>query len=268
LYRAYILSGALLLTLQTALIVGLVVQRAKRRRIEGALRDSERRSRVMAEQNQALAGRLINAQEEERSRIARELHDNLSQQMALLANGIDQLAMRPGAPPATVADSLRELHQRSAEISTEIHNLSHRLHSSKLAMLGLVAAVRGHCREVLAQGVHAHFHDENVPASLSHEASLCLFRIVQEGLNNVVKHSGAREAHVTLRRTEHALVLTIADAGHGFDERALADRGGLGLASMRERLRLIAGDFTIHSQPGEGTTLIARVPIPGHAPQG
>ena len=103
---------------------------------------------------------------------------------------------------------------------------------------------------------------ENVPGALSYEVALCLFRIVQEGLNNVVKHSGAREAHVSLRGADHLLVLTITDFGRGFEERREAGSGnGLGLASMRERLRLINGEFTIRSQSGQGTTITARVPI-------
>jgi signal transduction histidine kinase len=244
--RTVLVAGAALVG-QFFLIGGLVVQRRRRRRAEIALQD--------------LSGRLLSAQEDERRRISRELHDNLSQQMALLANEIDAVALRPGLPPATVARSMQELRKRTAEIATEIHNLSHRLHSSKLEMLGLAAAIRGHCQELLAQGVHVHVHDENVPALLSHDVELCLFRIVQEGLNNVVKHSGVREAHVTLRASKDVLVLSVADMGRGFDETGAAIEKGLGLASMRERLRLIEGEFTIRSEPGQGTTIIARVPI-------
>jgi len=172
------------------------------------------------------------------------------------------VARTPEGSAATVARAMLELSQRTGEISTEIHNLSHRLHSSKLEMLGLVAALRGHCQELLTQGVHAHFHDENVPRSLPPDAELCLFRIAQEGLNNVVKHSGVREASVTLRAADGVLTLSIVDAGRGFDERAAAAiQNGLGLASMRERLRLIDGEFTIHSQPDQGTVITARVPI-------
>jgi signal transduction histidine kinase len=225
------------------------VQRRRRRRAEIALHD--------------LSGRLLSAQEDERRRIARERHDNLSQRIALLAIEIDAAARTPGGSPATVARSMRELSQRTAEISTEIHNLSHRLHSSKLEMLGLVAALRGHCQELLAQGIQARFHDENVPRSLPRDVELCLFRIVQEALNNVVKHSGAREAHVTLRWTGDVLLLSVTDAGRGFDERRAARQKGLGLDSMRERLRLIEGELTIDSQPDRGTAILARVPLAG-----
>ena len=211
----------------------------------------------------SLSGRLLSAQEEERRRIARELHDNLSQQIALLAMEIDAVAATPGVSAATVTRSMHELRRRTAEISTELHNLSHRLHSSKLEMLGLAAALRGHCHELQAQGLHAHLHTENVPRTLQKDVELCLFRVAQEALSNVVKHSGVREAHVTLRATDDTVVLSVVDSGRGFDERgATSIQNGLGLASMRERLRLIDGELTIESQPSQGTTVTARVPVP------
>jgi len=234
--------------------------------IRGASHDITERKRAEIDVRN-LSGRLLSAQEGERRRIARELHDNLSQQIALLAIEIDAVALNVVRPPATLAQSLHELRERTAQISSEIHNLSHRLHSSKLEMLGLVAALRGHCQELLAQGIDAHLEDENVPRSLPPDVELCLFRIVQEALNNVVKHSGTREAHVTLRAADDVLVLSITDFGRGFDERRATGSGdGLGLASMRERLRLINGELTIRSQSGHGTTITARVPIPKARP--
>ena len=247
-YRWTILAVCALLLSQAVLIGALTFQRRTRRRAELALHH--------------LSGRLLSAQEEERRRIGRELHDNLSQQVALLAIEIEQVAMKSGEPPAAMARSMRRLGERTAEISTEIHNLSHRLHSSKLEALGLVSALRGHCQELLAQGLRAHFLDENVPRSLPDDVELCLFRIVQEALTNVVKHSGVREAHVTLNGTNDALLLRVVDFGRGFDEVVAAGQDGLGLASMRERLRLIGGDLIIRSRPSRGTTIDARVPLP------
>jgi signal transduction histidine kinase len=247
-YKRTILTVGAVLIGQFLLIGGLVVQRHRRRRAERALRD--------------LSGRLISAQEDERRRIARELHDNVSQQIALLAIRIDQVAMNPGESEVAMMRSMRELRQRAVDISTEIHNVTHQLHSAKLEVLGVVEALRGHCQELAAQDVRVTFHEENVPRSLPPDVELCLFRVVQEALNNVVKHGGTREAQVTLRATGDRLVLTIADAGCGFDDVGVADHGGLGLASMRERLRLIGGELTVRSQPGHGTTIIAWVPIP------
>jgi PAS domain S-box-containing protein len=227
--------------------------------IRGASREVTARKRTELALH-TLSGRLLVAQEEERHRIARELHDNLSQQMALLAIEIEQVAVQTVRSPA-VARSLRHLGERTAEISTEIHNISHRLHSAKLEALGLAAAVRGHCREISAHGVQVQFSEVGAPGPVSPDVALCLFRIVQEGLNNVIKHSGATEAHVTLSGTSEALQVSIADSGRGFDETAAADRDGLGLASMRERLRLIGGELTIRSRAGQGTTIDARVPL-------
>jgi signal transduction histidine kinase len=160
-----------------------------------------------------------------------------------------------------MAGAMRDLSNRTAEISTEIHNMSHRLHSAKLEALGLVAAVRGHCREVLTQGVRVHFSETGVPGSVSPDVQLCLFRIVQEGLNNVVKHSGAPEARVTLTGTRDAVLVRIEDSGRGFDQAASADRDGLGLGSMRERVRLVGGELTIRSRAGQGTSIEARAPL-------
>jgi signal transduction histidine kinase len=227
--------------------------------MRGAARDvTERKRDEIA--IRTLSGRLLSAQEEERRRIARELHDNLSQRMSLLAIEIEQLAMA-SQHRAALAESLQQLGARTAGISTEIHNLSHRLHSAKLEALGLETAVQGHCRELRAKGLQVHCLAENVPAGLPYQVALCLFRIVQEGLNNVLKHSDTREAQVTLAGTGDGLSLMIADSGRGFDEAAAAIRGGLGLASMRERMHLIRGEFTLESRPGHGVRVIARVPL-------
>ncbi len=172
------------------------------------------------------------------------------------------MVRKVGITSEPVAKSLRDLGLRTAEISDEIHNLSHRLHSSKLAALGLVEALRGHCQEVTTHGVNVRFDHDNVPRPLPHEVEISLFRVAQEGLNNVVKHSGAREADVALRVNGEALVLTISDRGIGFHEAPAASRDGLGLASMRERLRLIHGEFVVRSQPDQGTTIVASVAIP------
>lgn len=230
---------------------------AERTLIRGACQDVTARKRAELAVR-TLSGRLLTAQEQERRRIARELHDNLSQQVALLAIGIEQLAVTLGA---SVARSMRQLAGRTEDISTEIHNLSHRLHSAKLEALGLEAAIQGHCRELRAQGLEVQCLAENVPGGLSYDVALCLFRVVQEGLNNVVKHSGVDVARVSLRGTNDALLLEIADAGRGFDDADSLVPGGLGLASMGERLRLIGGEVSIRSRLGRGTTIEARVPL-------
>ena len=229
--------------------------------IRGAARDvTERKNAEAVVRN--LSGRLLSAQEEERRRIASELHDNLSQQLALLCIEIETVAMTP-VDPIALPGSLRQLGARTGEIAIEVHQLSHRLHSTKLETLGLQAAVRGHCRELRAQGLDVQCLIENVPGGLAHDVALCVFRVVQEGLNNVVKHSGASEARVTLAGAEHGLVLTISDSGRGFAETAARDLAGVGLASMRERVHLAGGSFTLSSEPGLGVTIVVRIPIVG-----
>ncbi len=210
-----------------------------------------------SELNRDLAGKLIASQEDERHRIARELHDNVSQQIALLSIGIDQLAATfPGAQ-----SRFRELSNQAGEIATDIHDLSHELHPSKLQTLGLVDSLQLLCRDVARQGtVDVVFKRDVVPQSVEPNVALCLYRIAQEALHNVVRHSSARHAEVRLASDEEYLVLQVSDSGVGFDPK----RGrweGLGLASMRERAAFLKGQLVVHTFPGGGTRIGVRVPI-------
>jgi len=205
-----------------------------------------------------VSGRLIAAQEGERRRIARELHDDLGQRVALLAIEIDQAA---AAARDGTGERIRALGERTAEIAVEIHRLSHALHSSKLDALGLAAAVRGHCREMSAAGLQVVFSERDVPSPVPSDISLCLFRVVQEALNNVAKHSGATVAEVELSSDGETLEATIADDGCGFELSGASEEGGLGLVGMRERLAAIGGALAVESRPGAGTTVRARVPL-------
>jgi signal transduction histidine kinase len=217
------------------------------RQAEAALRD--------------LGGRLITAQEVERSRVARELHDDLNQRMALLSIELEQLAQRTPADQANVRQSIHNVCARAQEISSEIQRVSYQLHPSKLDHLGLLAAVRSFCNEL---GDHHQvkitFRETGSHGVLPKEVTLCLFRIVQESLRNVIKHSGAREATVTLDGSEHAMQLTVSDTGHGFDAGSSEAKAGLGLISIRERLRLVGGEISIHSTVF-GTRIYVSVPL-------
>lgn len=208
-----------------------------------------------------LSRRLIEAQEQERARIGRELHDNVSQRLALLSIEIDKLweALPDGADE--MAASVARLRSASRDVAREVHDLSHRLHSIKLEALGLVPAVRGHCREVSKHSIQVQFRDANVPTTLRDDAALCVFRIVQEALANVVKHSGAAEARVLLSGGDGEIVLRVEDGGCGFEPDMRRD--GIGLMSMRERAHLVGGDITVRSTPNQGTVIEARVPIQG-----
>jgi PAS domain S-box-containing protein len=219
--------------------------------------------RIQAEQGVIdLSGRLISAQEDERSRIARELHDDFSQRLALLAIQLGQASQSLPHSEKALSASLHAMWERTTELSADIHKLSHQLHSSKLHHLGLLAAAKSLCEEAGKQyHIQIEFRHREMPEEISPDISLCFFRIVQEALNNIVKHSGAKQAHVEFVGSPSLIHLRIVDAGVGCDPSSTATRGGLGLASMRERLRLLGGTMVLHSSPMEGTEIVAEVPL-------
>ena len=209
-----------------------------------------------------VSGRLIEAHEEERSWIARELHDDFNQRVALLATILERVKQDLPAEEEAARRGVEEAAQHVTELGSDIQALSHRLHSSKLEFLGLVAAVGGFCREFSnRQNVVIDFHSENIPEALPKEISLCLFRILQEALQNSLKHSGERRFEVTLKCTNNEIELTVHDSGVGFDPEKIITGQGLGLTSMKERLKLVDGQLSIDSRPQEGTTIQARVPL-------
>jgi len=192
--------------------------------------------------------KLIEAQEEERTRIARELHDDIGQRLVLLAW---QLGSSNG-----------NLRKQVEDLANDVQALSHQLHSSKLDYLGLAAAAAGLCSELSdRQRVEIEFQSENIPKELPKEISLCLFRVLQEALQNAIKHSGSRQFQVTLRRGASEIELTVRDSGVGFEPEEAIKGRGLGLTSMQERLKLVNGQLTIDSKPELGTTVQARVPL-------
>jgi PAS domain S-box-containing protein len=210
-----------------------------------------------------LGGRLIHAQEAERTRIARELHDDLSQGMALLAISLEQFNQSMPDLSPEAREELRKIGKIATDVSSDIHNLSHQLHPAKLDTLGLVASVKGFCREFSAQHkLPVQFVHHDIPGRIPKEVTLCLFRITQEALRNVVKHSGAAEAAVALSGSDGRIDLCISDSGAGFNPESAKGVAGLGLISMRERLRLVGGHLSIESEPSHGTRI--RVSIPLH----
>ena len=210
-----------------------------------------------------LSGRLINAQEDERMRIARELHDDLSQSLALLAVELDILGQQPPATSSEIHARLQKFSTQVRNLSSGVHRLSHELHPAKLTQLGLVAAVRGFGKELgSAHQIEVNCVFQDVPAVLPDDIALCIYRIVQEGLQNVVKHSGATAARVVLRADAKELCLEISDEGCGFSLLTTTGGSSLGLVSMRERVRLVQGQMSLQSRQGEGTTLEVRVPLP------
>ena len=208
-----------------------------------------------------ISGRLIEAQEQERSRLARELHDDINQRLALLAIEIEQLRLDPPVARKELVWRIGALQQSTLEISRDVQALSHELHSSKLDFLGVVPAFASFCRELAQRTkVEVHFTHSDVP-SLPRDVSLCLFRVMQEASHNVVKHSGVARIDVDLHGNASRVRLTVRDSGRGFDPSSVINNRGLGLVSMRERLNLIGGTLVVRSRLDRGTEIFAEVPI-------
>jgi signal transduction histidine kinase len=253
-YHYYILSAVGLVLAQSALIAGLLVHRARRRRAEEQVRSGQVELQESYARIHDLGGRLLNAQEGERARIARELHDDIGQQIALLA--IDLELLSASNPTTLAVDAL----SRAQGVARSVHDLSHRLHPAKLRLIGLVAALTGLQHEPSHSGIPTTFTHDNVPRSLPPDVTLCLFRIVQEALQNAMKYSGAHMVSVHLSGTPDGLVLTVDDDGRGF-EVDTAWGTGLGLMSMSERVEAVGGTLQVRSQPGAGTHLEVKVPL-------
>jgi two-component system sensor histidine kinase UhpB len=217
----------------------------------------------------ALTGRLINAQEEERARIARELHDDISQRMAFLQIGLEKFG-QDMTKLLTFADRerLHGLTEVLSDMSTDLHNISHQLHPTKLDLQGLVPAIASFCREFSDQcELQVTFLHHDVPGQVPKDVAIGLFRIVQEALRNIVKHTNSSEAKVELSVLGGSIDLSVSDAGPGFNPECVHTKGGLGLISMRERLESIGGQLVIQSHPPYGTRICVRVPLSDGSPQ-
>ncbi len=260
-YKTYILAVLTVVVLQMGLIAGLLIQRTRRRRAEAELRGNRNELRASYERNRDLGARLLNAQETERSRIARELHDDICQRMLLLTIDLESLPRRDGEGTATGAV------EAARDIARSLHSLSHRLHPARLRVIGLVAALERLCAEVSRAGLAVLFEHRAVPSTLPPDLMLCVFRIVQEALQNAIKYSRASEVLVRVAGAPGELRLTVIDDGVGFDVDA-AWRNGVGLISMVERVETIGGVLEIRSTPGTGTSVAAVIPLRIDQPSG
>lgn len=210
----------------------------------------------------SVSRQLIEAQEQERTWIARELHDDINQRLALVAINLESLKQALHAPAAELQRGIEETAKQVSDLISDIHALSHRLHSSKLDSLGLAAAAAGFCKELSdREKVKIGFYSEGIPKQLPEAISLCLFRVLQEALQNATKHSGAKHFQVSLVASMDNLELTVSDQGLGFDLDEALKGSGLGLTSMKERLRLVSGELLLETQLDRGTTIRARVPL-------
>jgi signal transduction histidine kinase len=215
--------------------------------MRGAALDNTPR-KLAEEAARNLSGRLIYAQEAEQARLARELHDDLSQSLALLSVELELLGQSPPLDREQISARMQDFSAQVKRLSSEVHRLSHELHPAKLEQLGLVAAVRGFSKEfAVAHGMAIEFTDRSVPRAIPEGTALCIYRIAQEALHNVVKHSSATAARVELAMEDTELRLSIADDGVGFDPEAMGANGSLGLVSMSERARFVHGRLSIES---------------------
>ena len=241
-------------SVESVLVIGRDVTERKR---------LERIAETNRQEIRALSASLLTAQEEERRRVSRELHDQICQQLASLAFDIGGLVADPPAP-AEARNRLKALQARVAKASDETRHIAYKLHPSILDDLGVVASLRSLCKEFSerAPDVELAFNSDALPGtSVSREVTSCVYRVAQESLQNIAKHANAKHVSMTFRLQGRAIELTIADDGIGFDPEAIRGRGGLGLIGMEERARLVNGKLSIASKPGHGTRLALEVPL-------
>jgi two-component system, chemotaxis family, CheB/CheR fusion protein len=240
----------------------LLLQREKER-LASQVKTTEEQLKRTEDELRALAASLFTSHEEERRRVARELHDDVSQQLAMLANDLEQLRQNIPHTEAEMRNRLEALREGAATLSEELRRISHALHPSILEDLGLPVALRSLVTEFAErESMPSNFTHRNVPDTLPLDLAATLYRITQEALRNVAKHAGRTHVRVGLIGTNSALRLSIRDLGEGFDP---SETRGLGLISMEERARLVGGSFRVTSELGEGTTVQVQVPLAARA---
>jgi PAS domain S-box-containing protein len=241
------------------LVVAMVEDITEKRVAEEKLQRSEANL-------QHLASRLIQIQEEERQRIGRELHDDVGQRLSLILLGLEELRDSLSAGQNSQSQLALDIHRKTYEVAADLQNISRDFHSGKLEFLGLYGTLRNLCEEISKQKhIHITLDAEGFPATLPPDLELCIFRVAQEALNNVVKHSRSARAFVELTHVDDTMILKVKDLGVGFDPST--SHPGIGLSSMRERLRMFGGELLVQSVPSKGTDIVAKVQL-GQAAKG
>ena len=243
-------------------VIGFGQDVTARRRAEEALRESQAALHRNGEELRALTAGLLTAQDEERRRVSRELHDDLNQKLAMLAVDFEALEQQFPVPFESLLDQLRSFRSRVIELSDDLRRVAYQLHPSMLEHLGLAVALKSYCAEFSKrEKIKARLVPRDLPDSLPQDVALCLYRVAQEALRNVARHSGSPRATVSLTGSAGGIHLSIIDFGVGFDFELAKGRGGLGFISMQERVRLVNGSICVKSRPGEGTRIEVRIPL-------
>lgn len=244
-------------------IGGLGVDITDRKQAEEELQLSQEELRRHRAQLQDLANKLFAAQETERQRIARELHDDFSQRLAALVLDIASLEQHASVLPERISKPLEPIREQLEQLADDVHNMAYQLHPSVLVHAGLHPAINDHVHKVAARtGLRILCKAKDVPSSLSIEQSTCLFRIVQECLQNIHKHANAHEVMIRLSGSSKGIGVSVTDNGKGFDVGGKNSQNkGLGLISMHERMRLMGGFLRVHSRPADGTKVCAWIPL-------
>ena len=264
LYRRYIIGAGSLVVLQSILITALIAQRSRRWAAERDNRAKESALRTSYEQLRYLAGRLINAQDEERRRIARELHDDVGQRIASLSIGLSSLRRHLPVSQDLTKNELSRLQRLTVDLAEDMRELSHGLHQGVLEHAGLPEALRERCDEIARNSNTSIDLDvADGVAEVADDVKLCLYRVAQEALRNIAKHAHARRANISVAREQGQIVMKIVDDGDGFDASTYGGHSGLGLLSMRERVRMLGGTFEIISAPNAGTIATTSIPAGG-----
>jgi len=260
-YLWTVVAAVALVTVQGGIISGLLVQRRNRRRIDAALRSSEAKARASYDEARDLAGRLISARESERTRIARDLHDDIGQRVASLSIGLSRIQRQMPDASAATRKSLSDLEQQSTRLSADLRHLSHELHPGALEHLGLLEALRERCDDFAQEsGVSVRLDVSETWRDVSDVTGLCLYRVAQEALRNVATHAKARTVTISLDRLDGHVMMRVADDGCGFDPTAQTPRKGLGLMSVNERVHMLGGALDVTAAQGAGTRIAVRLP--------
>ncbi len=253
LYYWYIWGVIALIMLETLLISFLVINRSRRRRAERELQRAHHSLLKSKNDFRNLAGKLLSVQEAERRKLAREMHDDLTQRLAVLAIDIGKMELKFQGSEDPVFETLRSIRERLVNISGDVHDISRQLHPSIIEDLGLVDAIKSECSSFTQrEGIAVDYRTESMPPGIPADVSICIYRIVQEGLRNIAKHADTTQLQVSLTGKDDSIFLTIKDQGAGFDLKEAEKKLGLGLVSMQERVRLIQGNISIDSRPGQG----------------